>query len=217
MIATPDAFIDGPDGRRLLQIKTATSRSLRGWGEQGSDQVPDMYLIQCQHEMAVMDATVCTLALLVDGRNMRTYTIKRDEALIDLIVEKESSIIEYLKTGSLPPRTEDETDVKATHEWWRKIKPEAIVARWDGADQEWEAIEAIKAEIKEREKELYRLQADWKERMGTADTVDIGGRQVYRSDTAGSFVTQHDVDTLARRVGEVKRKGFSTLKVREIK
>jgi putative phage-type endonuclease len=228
MIATPDGFafsqeeIVTMDNGRLVEAKTASRYTAGEFGETGSDQVPVQYLIQCQHQMAVMDVARCDLAVLIDGRDFRRYTIHRDNDLIELIIDQEQRFIEQLIAGVLPERTDDPRDVEAVHRQWSKWKPEPVVTTWDGAESLWEWIEALKATIKTHETELRKLQSDWKERMGTADTVQLDGRQVYRSDTAASVWTDAAINSERDKLdkiepGTVKRKGFSTLRVRKAK
>ena len=62
MIANLDGVTD--DGR-VVEIKTA--RTSQGWGEPGSDQVPQEYLLQAQHHMAVTGLVVADVAVLIGG------------------------------------------------------------------------------------------------------------------------------------------------------
>ncbi|MGL5225006.1 MAG: YqaJ viral recombinase family protein, partial [Aeromonas sp.] len=50
------------------------------------DEVPDTYLLQCQHYMLVTGRQEADLAVLIDGRDYRIYSIPRNEAVIAEIV-----------------------------------------------------------------------------------------------------------------------------------
>lgn len=56
------------------------------------DQVPDTYLVQVQHYMAVTGLPVFDLAVLIDGRQFRVFTIHRND---DLIAELESQLTAF--------------------------------------------------------------------------------------------------------------------------
>lgn len=75
------------DGR-IVEIKT--SRFGDGFGEPGTDEVPEDYLVQTQHQMAVLDAQVADVPVLIGGSDFRVYTVRRNEALIADIVKIES-------------------------------------------------------------------------------------------------------------------------------
>lgn len=78
----PDGFLRYADGWRLAEIKT--SRSSFGWGEDGTDELPPVYLAQVQAELACVpsigEATVG--AYLANEDRLRTYRVRRDEAFI---------------------------------------------------------------------------------------------------------------------------------------
>lgn len=72
------------------------------WGPSGTDQVPYDYLCQGQHQLAVLDNEEMDLAVLVGGQRFAIYPIKRDEALIEMIVEAEATFYECVMTGVQP-------------------------------------------------------------------------------------------------------------------
>lgn len=89
--------------RRGLECKTASSFAAKGKFGKGNqyvncelvvicDEVPDTYLVQVQHYMAVTGLEVFDLAVLIDGRDFRVYTIARNE---ELIAEIESQLTEF--------------------------------------------------------------------------------------------------------------------------
>lgn len=69
--------------RRGLEVKTADHFSAADFGEQGSDQVPPDYLLQCAWYMGVTGYDVWDLTVLIGGNKFGTYTIERDQELID--------------------------------------------------------------------------------------------------------------------------------------
>lgn len=86
MGATPDRIRD--DGR-LVELKTANGFA-QNWGEEGTDEIPEIYVVQVQHQMAVLGAGRCDVAVLFAGQRFAVYTVRRDDALIDMLVKAES-------------------------------------------------------------------------------------------------------------------------------
>jgi putative phage-type endonuclease len=73
--------------KRGFEAKTADNFAAADFGEEGSDQVPPDYLLQCMWYMGVTRYEVWDLAVLIGGNHFRTYTIERDNALIASLFE----------------------------------------------------------------------------------------------------------------------------------
>lgn len=86
LFATPDRLVVGI--KKGLEIKTANARMADQWGEEGTDQIPQHYLIQCVLCMSVTDMPAWDVAALVGGQDFRIYTIQRDIELETTIIEK---------------------------------------------------------------------------------------------------------------------------------
>lgn len=90
--------------RRGLECKTASNFAAKGKFGKGNqyapdgelvilcDEVPDTYLVQVQHYMAVTGLEVFDLAVLIDGRDFRIYTIARND---ELIAEIEAQLTDF--------------------------------------------------------------------------------------------------------------------------
>ena len=98
VVCHPDGVTD--DGR-LYEGKTA--RFPDGWGEPGTDQVPEQYLIQCQHSMLVTGLRVADLAVLIGGQDFRLYEIPADDGLQAAILDAETEFWTHVTRGTRPP------------------------------------------------------------------------------------------------------------------
>ena len=67
-----------------LEVKTASQYKLGEW--EGS--VPTPYMLQCQHYMYVTEATHWYLAVLIGGNTFKHFVVKRDDELIEMIIDK---------------------------------------------------------------------------------------------------------------------------------
>jgi putative phage-type endonuclease len=86
--ATPDRFA-GPEGQHwILELKIASIA--KGWGEPGTDEVPLPYLIQVQHQMAVLGLDRADVAVLIAGTDFRHYTVRRHDDLIRQMMRLEA-------------------------------------------------------------------------------------------------------------------------------
>jgi predicted phage-related endonuclease len=64
--------------------------------------VPDHYLIQVQHQMAVLGAQWADVAPLVWGRELAIYRVERHDRLIARITDAEAEWIDLVRAGKTP-------------------------------------------------------------------------------------------------------------------
>lgn len=93
------AHVDGevqelsPDGEIIetfgLEVKSTNSQNEWMWGALGSDEVPHMYNIQCQHCMAVKGWQRMELVVLIGRSDVRIYRVQRDDQLIENLIKIE--------------------------------------------------------------------------------------------------------------------------------
>jgi hypothetical protein len=82
--ASPDFLaLDGSFGVETKAIFRTSSE----WGDEGTDEVPVRYAIQCRINMAVWDKPKWILAALVNGE-LRVYHIYRDRQLEDEMIQR---------------------------------------------------------------------------------------------------------------------------------
>jgi predicted phage-related endonuclease len=71
------------DGR-ILECKT--SNQSQEWGTPGTDEVPEHYAIQVQHQMYVTGVGVTDIAVLINGSDFRVFTVERNDRLIEKLL-----------------------------------------------------------------------------------------------------------------------------------
>lgn len=115
ILATPDAqLVSGS----LLECKTTTWRTAAELGDEGSDYIPVEWLMQCQQQLAVFKMDLCHLAVLLDGRTLRTYKIERNDVLIGRMLVMELELWERIEQGRAP---EPDFKHEATYDLIRAI------------------------------------------------------------------------------------------------
>ena len=144
---------------RIAEFKTASTS--HGWGEPGTDEIPEYYLTQVQHYMAVTDKPVCDVALLVAGRDFSVYTVEADKELQEQLIEIEAEFWDKVQKH-IPPEP-------ATYEEFQRIRKQKFpasgcleadeeviqtVREYLQADDEEKAITARMGELKKRIAEL---------------------------------------------------------------
>jgi putative phage-type endonuclease len=105
-LMTPDGIADGS---RVLQVKTA--RTAEGWGEPGTGDIPQEYILQTQHEMFVTQLPVADVAVLIGGSDFRLYVVEADADLQTMLIEQERQFWACVQANQ-PPAPMNREDVK---------------------------------------------------------------------------------------------------------
>ncbi len=179
LYATPDAVLLMPDGsRELLECKSTTWRT--ELGEDDSDGIPFSWLVQTQMQMLCCGVDVCRVGVLVDGRNLRRFTIIRSESLIQSLLLRISPFWQYVQTRQMPPP-----------DWGNVLDVEWIKANTRprlGTSEDWsdnaefrrlvEERDQVKASIKVDELHLEELNARILHAMNGVQSVRCGEREL---------------------------------------
>lgn len=160
------ASVDGIAGDRVLEVKTA--RLPVGWGEPGTDEIPDHYAAQVQHYLMVTRLEVADVAVLIGGSDFRIYEVPADREVQDMILDRERVFWEMVQART-PPDPVSFADVKA------RFGAASKAARIQATPEVLAALEALKA-IKAQAKEEDDLKARIMKHLGEADTLVDGDR-----------------------------------------
>lgn len=166
MIANLDGFVVPKAGpSRVFEAKTA--RTSDGWGEAGSDEIPQPYLLQVQHYMEVTGFEVADVAVLIGGSDFRLYEVPADRELQERLIDAEAEFWERVTKGE-PPEPVTYADAQAR--FGRSSKAGAILA-----DAELQAAVQQLRELKTQAKHLELAEEQWKavvmKAMGDSDTL----------------------------------------------
>jgi putative phage-type endonuclease len=84
----------------ILECKTTGASHADEWAE---DRVPDPYLIQVHHYLAITGATHAYVAALIGGQRFVWRRVERDEALIEHLIALETTFWEQFVLTQTPP------------------------------------------------------------------------------------------------------------------
>jgi predicted phage-related endonuclease len=114
MLVHPDGIVEG-SRPRLYEGKTARSARDRDgnvvWGEPGTDEIPEEYVLQVQHGMLVVAARfditieVADVAVLIGLDDYRQYEVPADRELQEMLVDEERDFWRRVQSGDAPPIT----------------------------------------------------------------------------------------------------------------
>lgn len=193
LVGNVDRLIEGE--RRILECKTASGFAAKKngfgpgnvYGHHGEvlevcDQVPESYLIQVQHYMAVLDYPVADLAVLIDGRDFRIYTIARDDELIAAMVEQVTAFWFDSVIGGNPPATTAPPPPP-------EANPDSPIEVDGTALELLQARTELVAAIDELKAELTSVDDQLKGFMGSHDTLTCAGSTLatWKAQTSNRF------------------------------
>lgn len=155
------------DGKHILECKTASFTKASEWGQEGTDQIPESYLLQVAYYAAITGVPRVDIAVLIGGQDFRIYSYQADYDLQKkLIRAAEVFWTKYVQTNT-PPQPKTTSDME-------KLYPKANgleVRASDTIANKIEQLQDLKAQVKELDTELDALQLDIKEYMQEAEIL----------------------------------------------
>lgn len=164
LIANLDRYIVGGG---ILECKTYTGFDAARFGEPGSDNIPDEYLLQVQHYMHVTGYHAAVVAVLIHGWDYREYDIEYDRALAEFAAEK---CVEFWKNhvaAHVPPPPTAKDNLA---EYFAARAGKAVAADAETLRLIVRAKE-LKVEAKRIDEELAEALTKVKLYMGEAETL----------------------------------------------
>lgn len=162
------------DGNRILEVKT--TRRSQDW----EDGVPDYYIPQAQHYLAVTGRAVCDVAVLIGGQDFRVFEIARDESFIEDMIAVENAFWAKVLTGEPPvAMTTDEANAR-----WKTFHPGSVFGTPDDVSAARE-LRRVKGEMAALVELADTLETQLKNRIG-----DQGDELVVGSDILATWKEQ---------------------------
>ncbi len=179
--ATPDRVVVTAEPQFPLEAKTSSFRRAGEFGEEGTDDIPVDYLLQAQQQMLVTMTERCDVAVLLDGRTLRLYTIRRHEKLIAGIIVAETELWQRIQAGDPPPPDWRHPSTPDLVKSLYGVEDKLEVVLSDASVDAWGDCQALGAKIKELEAEREIMRARVLLAMGEAAIGILpGGNQLVR-------------------------------------
>lgn len=130
MLANLDGVCEHPDlGTCVFEAKTASAYKAGEW----DDAIPDEYMLQIQHYMAVTGYQGAYIAVLIGGNTFRWRFVARDEGLIASLIELEAGFWNHVKDGTPPPLDGSNAAVRFLSEQFPNSTPQSQIILPDTA------------------------------------------------------------------------------------
>ncbi len=175
MLADLDGVINENGKMVIFEAKTGSAYKEDLW-EQG---VPEAYLMQVQHYMAVTGSEKSYIAALIGGNHFFCHTVYRDDDFIDKLIQMESMFWNDCVLGGREP-VADGSDATTTYlsEKYPVASDETEISLPDNALQICDEYKAVSAELDELTEKKTALSNQLKSMLGSHSSGVIGDRRV---------------------------------------
>lgn len=86
-------------GECIFEAKTASAFKINEW----ENSIPDEYMLQIQHYMAVTGFKAAYIAVLIGGNTFKWRLVERDEELISMLIQLEGEFWNCVQNDTPPP------------------------------------------------------------------------------------------------------------------
>lgn len=112
-----------PSVPRVIEIKTAGPRQAHRWGEPGTDQIPEEYLLQVIFYLGLTGCETADVPVLVAGNDFRIYRVQRDRDLEAALFDRAEKFWRDHVEAKKPPALDGSNTAR---EWLARQFPKAL-------------------------------------------------------------------------------------------
>lgn len=192
--------------KHVLECKTAGFNKGKEWGESGTDQIPESYLVQVAYYAAICDVPKVDIAVLIAGQDFRIYTYNRNKDLEDKIIKIGINFWRNHIEKRIPPKCVNTRD---TFNLFPQSNHQEIVAE-DNIMEKWEELKLAREEENRIQTTIEKLKVEIQEFMRDYDVlIDINGNVIatWKNTTPRSLV---DVNKLKEMFKDVYEQCLNT-------
>lgn len=174
------------DREYVLECKTAGFNKGKEWGEVGTDQIPESYLIQCAFYASICDVPKVDIAVLIGGQDFRIYTYNRNKELEEKLIKISCNFWHNHIEKRIPPKCVNTRD---TFNLFPQSNNKEITAK-ENILAKLEELKIAKAEESRIADTIEKLKTDIQEFMRDYDVlIDNQGNVIatWKNTTPKSF------------------------------
>lgn len=174
MLANLDGLLTDPNlGQGIFEAKTTGSFNAREW----DDKIPDEHYLQLQHYLAVTGFTFAYIAILIGGNTLRWHLVRRNDEVIELLIQLESHFWQYVEKNIAPEIDGSPASTQLLNRLYPHGKPQSILLPNEALSliKEMEQAKAEKKAAEERENTAVNK---LKEIIGENDVAVVADRTI---------------------------------------
>ncbi len=226
MGATPDAIAQQQGDEWSVDAKATSFRMIdrtgddhEKFGEPGTDQIPIVYLMQAQQQMAVLNCDRCDFPVLVDGRDLLIYRVARNDELIEQIASAERELAERIVAGDPPEPNWSHSGTSKLLQtlFGHDAEKTALLCEVDQAL--WTRSQQLKEQKKRIEDELDEIRGKllWSMQDAVSGRFPDADFELRRTLIADQIWSEQDIVEATNNLGKVKQAGHVRLTAKKLK
>ena len=163
------------DREYVLECKTAGFNRSKEWGDLGTDQIPESYLVQVAYYAAICDVPKVDIAVLIGGNDFRIYKYARNRELEDKLIKIACNFWHNYIEKRIPPKCSNTRD---TFNLFPQSNHHEIVAE-SNIMQKLEELKEAREEESRIQSTIEKLKTDIQEFMQDYDIlIDNNGNVI---------------------------------------
>lgn len=177
LAANIDRWVDRwvNNGTHILECKTAGFTKAKEWGDLGTDQIPESYLVQVAYYAAICDVPKVDIAVLIGGQDFRIYTYERNKELEEKLIKIACNFWHNHIEKRIPPKCVNTRD---TFNLFPQSNYHEIVAE-SNILEKWEQLKAAKEEEVRIQNTIEKLKTNIQEFMQDYEVLrDVNGNVI---------------------------------------
>jgi putative phage-type endonuclease len=174
------------DKEYVLECKTAGFTRGKEWGEEGTDQIPESYLVQVAYYAAICAVPKVDIAVLIGGQDFRIYTYERNKELEEKLIKIACNFWDNHIEKRIPPKCVSTRD---TFNLFPQSNYHEIVAE-SNIIEKLQELRGAKEEESRIQSTIEKLKTDIQEFMRDYDVlIDNNGNVIatWKNSTPRSF------------------------------
>jgi putative phage-type endonuclease len=150
MLANVDGLSGSPNINTIVEVKTTRAFN-EDWGVQGTDEIPQEYLIQVAHYCAVLDMEYADIAALGGGSEFRLYHYRRNKELEQQIIDKTHDFWHNNVLKQIPPEPINNNDIIKLYQHGDESKTLLATDDIEGLAHQHKTLKEEAKKLKERQ------------------------------------------------------------------
>ena len=192
MMANLDGVCEHPDyGTCIFEAKTTSVFNSDKW----DDTIPDEYMLQIQHYMAVTRYMGTYIAVLIGGNTFKWKFIERDEELIAMLIQLEKEFWEHVQSNVPPPLDGSEASAKFLSERFPDSVPKSKIELPQDAVALIERYHEVSEKLEEFAEQKLEAENLLKQMLGEYETGTVEDKII-----SWKTVTQERLDSKTLKI-----------------
>lgn len=154
-----------------FEAKTASAYKAAEW----DDAIPDEYMLQIQHYMAVTGYQGFYIAVLIGGNTFRWRFVERDEELISMLIELEADFWSHVQSMTPPPMDGSAASAKFLAQCFPYSVPNDSISLPDSAAEWIRQYDAANARLEEATQQKQQAENLLKQLLGNHESGTTHG------------------------------------------